>query len=64
MRRAHLIDPHQGADIPEIVRIEEWDGRGGLWNPTGRSGTQAPIHHTPWLEAMDDAMEASPARGR
>ena len=21
-----------------------------------RTGTEAPIHHTPWMEAMDDSM--------
>jgi trimethylamine monooxygenase len=26
--------------------------------PSTLTGTMAPVHHTPWMEALDDSMQA------
>ena len=52
-------------DIGEVNRMfKEWKGHKNadimgyrnLGFPSTLTGTEAPIHHTPWMEAMDDSM--------
>ena len=53
-------------DIEEVVQLFlEWEHNKhydimGFRNYPHRSvmtGTMAPVHHTPWLQALDDSME-------
>jgi trimethylamine monooxygenase len=64
-----LIDAtgYPNFDIAGVNRtFEEWEGHKhndimGFRNKSFRSliaGTQSPPHHTPWLEALDDSLEA------
>ena len=52
-------------DIPAVNRMfKEWKGHKGQdimgyrdkGFPSTITGDMAPVHHTPWLEAMDDSM--------
>ena len=65
-------DLHAASDYPKIdfelirVHFKEWEHHKEEDIMTYRNqsfsspvtGTVAPIHHTPWAEAMDDSMEA------
>ena len=53
-------------DIPEVNRMfKQWkdDKKADIMNYRDKgfrstlTGTMAPVHHTPWMEAMDDSME-------
>jgi len=62
-----LVDATDYPDfnIGEVNRMfKEWKGHKSadimgyrnLGFPSTLTGTEAPIHHTPWMEAMDDSM--------